>query len=90
MERMINKKDTSLEVSRGEDGLGEVSEEEYSTLNWFGGGNVGADGIENEVDDGISEERNDETEKSIEDGVFGIGDFFVVAAGNDVTKSAPD
>lgn len=50
-----------------------------------GGGIFGwVNGAEDEVDDGVSEEGNDKAEQGIKNGVFGVGDFFVVAAGKNI------
>lgn len=50
----------------------------------------GAKSIENEVNNGVSEDGNNQTNDSVEDGVFGVGDFFAVAAGKDIAKTAPN
>ena len=49
-----------------------------------------ADGGEDEVNDGVSEDGDDEADDSIKDGVFSVGDLFAVAAGNDIAKTAID
>lgn len=46
--------------------------------------------VKDEVDDGISEDGDNETDDGIENGVFRIGDFFIVAAGKDVAQAAPN
>ena len=48
---------------------------------------MAGDSGNNEVDDCVGEQRNDQTDDSIKDGVFSVGDFFVVAAGNDITET---
>ncbi len=55
---------------------------------WLGGD--AAEGVEDEIDDGVGEEGDDETDDGVEDGVFRIGDFLAVAAGNDITEATPD
>ncbi len=50
----------------------------------------GAKSIENEVNNGVSEDGNNQTNDSVEDGVFGVGDLFAVAAGKDIAKTAPN
>lgn len=42
------------------------------------------------MDDGVGEDGDDEADDGVEDGVFGVGDFFAVAAGHDVAEAAPD
>lgn len=49
-----------------------------------------AKSVEDEVNNGVSEDGNNQADDSVEDGVFGVGDFFAVAAGEDVTKTAPN
>lgn len=66
-----------------------MSEKKRSLLGGFWSG-LGADGIEDEIDDCVSKEDNDKTEDGVENGVFGVGDFFTVAAGDDVADAAPD
>lgn len=51
---------------------------------------MNADCIENEVDDGKSEDGDNEADNSIKNSVFCISDFFAVAAREDVTQAAPD
>lgn len=48
------------------------------------GGGGGADGVEDEADDGVSEEGDNETDDGIENGVFGVGDFFAIATRSNV------
>lgn len=51
---------------------------------------VDADGIEYEVDDGVGKNGDDQTDDGIEDGVFGVGDFFAIASRNDISEAAED
>lgn len=52
----------------------------------FGGGESG----NYEVYNRESEESDDETDNSIEDGVFGVGDLFAVATRDDIFDAADD
>ncbi len=54
------------------------------------GGGERIDGDEDEIDDGVGEEGDGETEDGVEDGVFGVGDLLAVAAGKDVAEAAPN
>ena len=49
-----------------------------------------AKSVEDEVNNGVSEDGNNQTNDSVEDGVFGVGDFLAVAARDDVADAAPD
>lgn len=51
---------------------------------------VSADGVENEIDDSVSEEGDNEAEEGVEDSVFRVGNFLIVAAREDVADTAPD
>lgn len=42
------------------------------------------------MDNGVRKHGNDQTDDGVKDGVFRIGDFFAVAAGNDVAETTPD
>ncbi len=53
-------------------------------------GAVAADGVEDEFDDGISEDGDDETDDGVEDGVFGVSNLLAIAARNDIADTAPD
>lgn len=53
-------------------------------------GAVAADGVQDETDDSVSEDGDDKTDNSVENGVFGVGDFLAVAARDDVADAAPD
>ena len=53
-----------------------------------GAGNAHA--VQDEVDDGESENGNDETDDGVKDGVFGVGDLFVVAARENIAETAVD
>ncbi len=66
-----------------------LGEKERSFFGGFRGG-LSADGVQDEVDDSVSKENNDEAKDSIENGIFGIGDFLAVAAGDDVADTAPN
>ena len=46
-----------------------------------------ADGVDDEVDDGVGEQGDDETDNGVEDGVFCVGDLLLVAAGDDVADT---
>ena len=67
----------------------EASEKEGGFLDGFGRG-LSANGVQNEVDNGISEENDNETKNGIEDSVLGVGDLLAVAARDDVADTAPD
>ena len=47
-----------------------------------------ADGGEDEVDDGVGEKGDNETDDGVENGVFGVGDFFAIATRDDITEAA--
>ncbi len=49
-----------------------------------------AKSVEDEVNNGVSEDGNNQADDSVEDGVFGVGDLFAVAAGEDITKTTPN
>lgn len=42
------------------------------------------DGVENEVNNGESEKRDDKADNCVEDGIFCVSNLFTVAAGKDV------
>lgn len=69
--------------------LGDKLGEKEEGLLRFRGGNA-ADSVEDEADDGVGENRNDKTDDSVENGILGVGDFFAIAAGDDVADTAPD
>ena len=70
-------------------GLGEEGGDEGGSF--FGDfGGLGAESVEDEIDNGVGEECDDETENSVENGVFGVGDFLAVAAGDNVADTAPN
>lgn len=46
-----------------------------------------ADGGEDEVDDGVGEKGDNETDDGVENGVFGVGDFFAIATRDDITET---
>lgn len=54
------------------------------------GVNVSADGVENEIDDRVGEEGDNEAEEGVEDSVFRVGNFLIVAAGEDVADTTPN
>ncbi len=66
-----------------------MSEKKRSLLGGFWSG-LGADGIEDEIDDCVSKEDNDKTEDGVENGVFGVGDFFAVTARDDIADASPN
>jgi len=58
---------------------------------WAGGGVRSAgDGVDDEVDNGESENRNNQTDDSIEDGVLGVGDFLAVTTGCNIAETTID
>lgn len=58
---------------------------------WAGGRVAGAgDGVDDEVDNGESENRNNQTDDSIEDGVLGVGDFLAVTTRCDIAETTVD
>lgn len=46
--------------------------------------------VEDEIDDSVGEKSNDKANDSVENGVFGVGDFFAVATRKDIAKTTPD
>ena len=46
------------------------------------------DGVENEVDNSICEQRNNEANNGIEDGVFSVGNLFAVTTGENIAEAA--
>lgn len=46
------------------------------------------DRIENEVDNSICEERDNEANNGIEDGVFSVGNLFAVTTGENIAEAA--
>ncbi len=46
------------------------------------------DGVEDEVDDGVGQNRDDEANNRIKNGVLRVGDFFTIATGKDVAETA--
>lgn len=40
--------------------------------------------VEDKVDDGVGQDGDDETDKSVKDSVLGVGDFFGVASGDGI------
>ena len=43
------------------------------------------DGVEDEVDDGVGQNRDDEANNRIKNGVLRVGDFFTIATRHDVS-----
>ena len=55
---------------------------------WASGGVVCAgDGVDNKIDDGVSENRYNEADNGIEDSIFSVGDFFTIATGDNITQT---
>lgn len=46
-----------------------------------------SNGVDNEVDDGESENRDDEADNGVKDSVFSVSNFFAVTSRNDVTET---
>ena len=59
-------------------------------MRWIGRDGAVRDDVDNEVHDCVGKEGDYETDDRVEDGVFCVGDFFRVAAGNDVAEAAID
>ena len=56
-----------------------------------GGGIGGAgDGVNDEVDNGKGQDRDNKTNDSVEDSVFGVGNLFAVATGDNIAETAVD
>lgn len=51
---------------------------------------LSANGVEDEVNDGVGKKDDDEAKNGVEDGVFGVGDFFAIAAGDDIADATPN
>lgn len=53
-------------------------------------GRLSADGFHDEIDNGGSEKSDDEANDGIENGVFGVGNFFGITTRDDITKTTVD
>lgn len=76
-------------LGRGWLSLGDKLCEQEEGLVGVGGG-VAADSVEDETDDGVGEDGDNEADDGIKNGVFGVGDFLAVTAGDDVADATPD
>lgn len=66
-----------------------MGEQEERLVGFLGGWDA-KDVDEDEADNSVSEDSDNEADDGIKDGVFRVGDFLAVAAGDDVADTAPD